>query len=51
MIPYGKYAFRYSASNAYGESELSPLQYVTPGDVPIVTGVPSFFTFGDFVAI
>jgi hypothetical protein len=34
LIQNQKYAFKYSASNAFGESSESSLQYISPGGYP-----------------
>ena len=48
LIPFTKYGFEYKASNVYGDSDFSYLQYLTPGDFPEVIGVPKVVTYEDW---
>jgi hypothetical protein len=51
LDPSLKYAFNYKASNIYGDSDFTPLQYFTPGEFPVVVGLPHVITFEDYVVI
>jgi hypothetical protein len=39
------------ASNFYGDSDITPLEYFTPGQTPIAIGIPYVFSIEEFVVI